>query len=366
MKLPRLLWEGPFFNYSSLALVNRELTRWLLGNAALEVDLLVSDEPDFDPPPPWREAVSRGSGQEAYDFHLRHRWPPNWEPARGRYLLMQPWEFGSLPRSWIDPIRTQVTEVWAYSNYVRETYIRSGIPPERIRVMPLGVNTQLFSETGPSMALPGPGTFRLAFVGGTIPRKGIDVLLLAFTQEFKGDEPVSLIIKDFGPNRLYADYAISDQIQNLRQESHPNLHYLSGNWSEVEMAAFYRGIDLLVQPYRGEGFGLPIVEAMATGKPVVVTGFGPSLDYCSPETTYLIDVDLARGPRAQVENVPTVDFPVWAEPNVDHLRALLREAVTHPEATAARGRLGQENIRHHFTWEQSAAKMAHRLAELDW
>lgn len=362
--MPSLLWEGSFFNHSSLALVNREVTRWLLAQPGLTLDLLESGEPGFDPLTPWREATARGAGREKYDFHLRHQWPPDWGPTRGRYLLIQPWEFGSLPQSWIDPIRTQVTEVWAYSNFVRDTYIRSGIPSERIQVMPLGVNPELFSEVGPTMDLPGSGSFRMAFVGGTIPRKGIDLLLQAFTQEFKGNEPVSLIIKDFSPNTLYQDYSIRNQIQTLRQQSHPNLFYLSDNWPEAKMAAFYRSIDLLVHPYRGEGFGLPIVEAMATGKPVVVTGFGPSLDFCTPETAYLIHADLARGPKAQVDNVPTVDFPVWAEPDVDHLRELLREAVSNPTAAAARGHLGQQLIRQDFTWDQSAARMALRLAEL--
>ena len=58
--------------------------------------------------------------------------------------------------------------------------------------------------------------------------------------------------------------------------------------SEAEMAGLYSACDCLVHPFRGEGFGLPVVEAMACGLPVIVTGAGPALDYATDETAFLI------------------------------------------------------------------------------
>ena len=46
------------------------------------------------------------------------------------------------------------------------------------------------------------------------------------------------------------------------------------------MAALYRSCDVLVHPYRGEGFAMPVLEAMASGLPVVVTAGGPTDEFC--------------------------------------------------------------------------------------
>ena len=51
-------------------------------------------------------------------------------------MLIQPWEYGHLPEAWIDPIKENVTEVWCYINYVRQVYLDSGIPEERVHESP--------------------------------------------------------------------------------------------------------------------------------------------------------------------------------------------------------------------------------------
>jgi len=47
------------------------------------------------------------------DVHVRHQWPPQFTPPpAGPLVIMQHWEFGSLPRSWIEPMSRQVDAVW--------------------------------------------------------------------------------------------------------------------------------------------------------------------------------------------------------------------------------------------------------------
>ena len=55
-----------------------------------------------------------------------------------------------------------------------------------------------------------------------------------------------------------------------------------------ELAGLYAACDCLVHPYRGEGFGLPIAEAMACGLPAIVTGYGAAMDFCDERTSYPI------------------------------------------------------------------------------
>src|SRR6185295_2786220 len=62
-----------------------------------------------------------------------------------------------------------------------------------------------------------------------------------------------------------------------------------GNYSEEgDLARLYHEAHCFVLPTRGEGFGMPILEAMATGLPVIVTGYSGHLDFCNPTTTHLI------------------------------------------------------------------------------
>src|SRR5262249_7491301 len=72
------------------------------------------------PPPPPRAARLHAPLGRPCEVHARHRWPPDFAPPpAGRFVLMQPWEFGSLPRAWAGPIADHVGEVWAYTRAVR-------------------------------------------------------------------------------------------------------------------------------------------------------------------------------------------------------------------------------------------------------
>ena len=76
---------------------------------------------------------------------IRHRWPPEFgRAASGKTVLIQPWEFGSLPRHWVSAIERNVDEVWVPSQFVRDTYITSGVDGGKVVVVPNGVNTRQF------------------------------------------------------------------------------------------------------------------------------------------------------------------------------------------------------------------------------
>jgi hypothetical protein len=75
--------------------------------------------------------------------HVRHAWPPVMKPpVRGKWVLMQPWEFGSLPKAWL-PMFRQVDEVWVYSRYVRGCYLEAEVPRDKIHVVPLGAAPEI-------------------------------------------------------------------------------------------------------------------------------------------------------------------------------------------------------------------------------
>jgi glycosyltransferase involved in cell wall biosynthesis/SAM-dependent methyltransferase len=361
----RIAWEGSQDALHSMALVNREICSRLV-RAGYGLSLVPPHQPmpgTALPLPPELQQGPRPDGGSTPDVHIAHQWPPNWTPPPvGHWIVMQPWEFGSLPRAWLEPLARQVDEVWVYSRFLRDCYVRSGVPAERVAVIPLGVDPAGGCPRPEPLPLQTAKRFKFLFVGGTIHRKGIDLLLSAYTQVFSRRDEVCLVIKDMGQGSFYQGQTAQQLISRLREHPEaPEVEYLADDLPAEDMHRLYAACDCLVHPYRGEGFGLPIAEAMAHGLPVIVTGYGPALDFCSSQTAYLLPAALVRFAEKRIDRLETVDYPLLAEPDLDALRHALRQVFEDPAAARARGAKAREFIRQHFTWDHTVRAVAERL-----
>jgi len=164
-------------------------------------------------------------------------------------------------------------------------------------------------------------------VSSCFPRKGVDRLLDAYLSAFSADDPVRLIIKGF-PN---PHNEVADEIAAARQRM-PNraaVTFLNEDMDEERLLGLYRRADVLVLPTRGEGLNLPAAEALISGLPLIVTGFGAHLDFCAADTVRLVDFSFA--PSASHLATPG---SVWAEPDGEDLKAALvsmrQRLVTQP------------------------------------
>src|SRR5260370_6665486 len=128
------------------------------------------------------------------------------------------------------------------------------------------------------------------------------------------------------------------------------VEYLWADMTEAELRGLYAACHCLAQPYRGEGFCLPVVESMASGLAVIVTGYGPALDFCSSETAYLVPYQLVRFAQKRVGELETIDHPWLAEPDGDALTRLLRRAYEERAEGEAKGRAGRGVVLGDFSW----------------
>jgi hypothetical protein len=202
-----IVWEGDHEEVHSLGLVNRALCRQLLlrGHKLAALPSGHNDSPaDVDAKARQLEAFFLKSPPGSADVYVRHQWPPRFTPPPcGRWVIMQPWEFGSLPKAWIEPMSHSVDEIWVASHWVRRCYFESGIPGDRVHVIRQGVDPAIFHPNNPPLPLQTRKRFKFLFVGGSIHRKGIDILLNAYARTFTRADDVCLVIKDMGVGTFY-------------------------------------------------------------------------------------------------------------------------------------------------------------------
>jgi glycosyl transferase family 1 len=172
------------------------------------------------------------------------------------------------------------------------------------------------------------------------------------------------VIKDFGTGSWYRGQTSQSRVQEFAARSDvAPIVYLDQEIPAREMASLYRAADVLVTPYRGEGFCLPALEAMACGVPVIHTGTGPTGEFVAESAGWALSA-------SQVALPDDVALPELAGDGhvqeVDHaeLVAALRQAAADPDARKARGRAAAAHAVSNYTWTAVAKQARESLDTL--
>jgi glycosyltransferase involved in cell wall biosynthesis len=360
----RGIWEGSLFVRQSYSMVNMSLTNILLDDRRLELSLVPYEVPTVTPsenPSAYShlaQALNRPLSGPA-NFHVRLMWPPDLsKPASGHLFLIQPWEFGRIPKDWVKQIQQNVDEIWAPTTYVKQCFIKSGIDSNRIRVIPHGVDCHRFHPDIAPLKIDTNKKFKFLFVGGAIYRKGIDILLTAYQQAFTATDDVCLVIKGIGANSFYQSETIDQLIYHIQSEpSAPEIIYLTEEFPDANMASLYTACDCLILPYRGEGFGMPVAEAMACKIPVIVTKGGATDDFCDDDTAFLVE-----SKRKIFKHYLATAGSAWLlEPDIDSLIEQMKKVIGNPEKAKIKSYHAMQHVRKHMTWQQAAGMVIERI-----
>jgi glycosyltransferase involved in cell wall biosynthesis len=125
---------------------------------------------------------------------------------------------------------------------------------------------------------------------------------------------------------------ITKLVGEVRKGPYPKVHVIHGIMSNSEVAALYRHpkIKALVSPTRGEGFGLPLLEAAASGLPVATTGHSGHMDFMGLGKFIKFEYDLAQVHESRCDGNIWIQGSKWAEVReADFKKKLRKFKVSH-------------------------------------
>ena len=358
----RLLWQS-ILNFSTgYAMSSREILR-ALDDAGVEVRyryVYGSGTPFPIPEPP-------NSGDYRLDVVARRRAPLSPRVAvvygqgdvfrknRGRYKIGYTMlEVDGFPEEWVKQAN-EMDEVWVPTAFNAEGLARSGVE-KPVHVMPLAVDTDHFHPAiRPHRNPSGDFVFLSNFEWGE--RKAPELMLKIFNQTFRRSEPVVLVCKVI--NRNGAVSVPRDVAALGLSPSGGRIAFLSNrDFPYHELGSLYRSADAYVSAGRGEGWDMPLMEAMACGLPTIATDWGAHTEFVHAGVSYPLRV---RGTIPAQALCPYYDGFSWADPDPEHLSHLMRHVFEHREEASALGRRAAAEVQAKWTWDRAARRIVARL-----
>jgi len=265
------------------------------------------------------------------------------------------YESSILPPGWAE-YHQYVDYVLPSSEYVRDIFLRAGIPNEKIVVLPLGVDFDaLNAPIDNDFEFKTNKKFKLLNISIPHARKNIPHLIDAFYSEFTADDDICLIIKTTVQGKrdhfeIDVSAAVSEMEQKYKGKKLPELILLEHRFNN--MATIYKKTDALINVAASEGFGLPLLEAMACGKLVAAPRYGGVLDFLNRDNSLLIDTIEIQAP---------IEYQYWQStagatvglPTKESIQATMRNLYENHEALHKRFDGKMEETVKKYTWNNS-------------
>ncbi len=149
------------------------------------------------------------------------------------------------------------------STYAADSFVAEGIERSKMQVVPYGVDLQTFRPSPPDSAQRADASeqFRVIYAGQLTQRKGLSYLLRGYQKFAHANSQLTLVGSIVGSDAPLRPFA--DLFEHVAHQT------------RAALAQRYRASDVFVLPTLVEGMPLVVLEAMACGLPVIVTGNGP-------------------------------------------------------------------------------------------
>lgn len=251
--------------------------------------------------------------------------------------------------------------VWVPSTWGRDILLANHIDSAKIDVVPEGVDPVIFQPCGIQPDQP----FKFLILGKAERRKCIGETLHAFCAAFGADPTVELVIKT---NHFFHADAKRAELEAFAAQSSSRIRIEWGDWSTTQIRDLYHDCHVFVFPTRGEGWGLPLIEAMATGMPAMTTLYSAHRDFLADSVTSVIPVEYDMTPVDceeyrlfyQLQGQPMGE---WAQPRVDSIARGMQHARANYDQLRDYSLANSRDLRAKWNWRASAARALAVLRE---
>jgi len=252
----KILMKGNVFNPTGIACANREIVKAL---DKLGVEVQCADV--------WHSGFDFNKGMEKFnkaidgkkvDATIFSDYPQRWFDGYGKLIGCPIHEGTRLPQGWAETINT-VDKIMVASEATRNLFKWNDVvvPTKTINY---GVDPEVYN--------PGKKEESEEFVflsvnswsGDEGDRKGTDILIKAFNEEFKGNDKVKLLLKISSFWQKVPAQFYLQKVMSLLNGHNPNILINPEYVNEDEIAKYYQQSDCFVAPTKGEGFGFNYSE----------------------------------------------------------------------------------------------------------
>ncbi|GIL88485.1 hypothetical protein Vretimale_15323 [Volvox reticuliferus] len=303
-------------------------------------------------------------------------WPPNNSSAYliGRYS----WDVDRVHRQWAEQMRNEIDEVWVPSIWHATSLEQQGVQAEKIFVVPNSVDAHFYDpDIWDPLTL--PQQRRLSFLTSfrMDDRACWQAVLVAYLKAFRDNTDVSLYVHTgtHPPLPYRRDHVYEAMNRFLRGNNDtylrsvslyprpssgvPLVYVLEHELTQLELLRICASVDVMIVPTRNDGWGVPYMEAMSLGKPVIATTWGGLADYIQPDFAFLVNFTMTpirtsdKGLRGAA----------WGEPSVERLIDSFKKAYDSKDLVDM-GRNARSRVIERYDNEIVSSLVLERLTEI--
>ena len=279
-----------------------------------------------------------------YMFHDNHK---------GYNIGYNVWETTEYPKAFFNLIH-KYDQFWVPTKWQKDNLVKQGYPEKKIKIVPEGIDPEVY-KPAPKKSC---DKFKFLLLGKWEYRKSTEEILSYFSEVFKDYDDVELIASIDNGYTNEKDEAIDKKFESLRL-SRRNIKIIHFPKTDEYLDILKQG-DVFVSCARGEGWNLPLIEAMACGIPSIYSNWGAQLEFAE-----------GKGLPVKIEKeIPAINHDGspscgnYCEPDWEDFKKVLLFSYKEHKTLKEKALKDSKEIRKTFTWENAAKIADFHLNEL--